>query len=185
MTPKDLFLQVTEILHSGYSSSNQRVLTEDEPLATCKEVKLNYNGQIAIYKFDQHVSGTRQLFPFFKNQSGKAQAMCDYVVFMPKENKLHVILCNLKSKNLSNSHDQVQAGYLFSIFLVETAARCVGSAHCPDFVEFRAIHFTNAKLKRPTIRAKPQPLDRYENSLRYTYRPCSEVCSLDIICRME
>lgn len=96
----------------------------------------NNNGSGCLYKFDES-----NIHPYFK--AGSSKVLADYLYFYDYNGKLYCIIFNLKSKNLSNSNQQVHAMYLFSKFIISSAVRCINIERddIPSFVEFRAYTF--------------------------------------------
>ncbi len=163
-----LINEVEKTLHEAFqckpNSSNIHYL--DEPQAPNYPVtKIKKQGKLLIYKLDE-----KNPFPFFKD--GQPKLMCDYLIFYEKKEKTFVILCNLKSRNKSNTHEQIHAGHIFSKFVIETAKRCNPMNQHPTFV---ALHI----MKKIFNETKEE---EYDNGVRYKYHKCGEDCDLYEIC---
>lgn len=180
MTPLSLYQQIEDLIDKHYNHTPPRLLLEGEGAAKCDSVKIAYRGLISVYKFDIKPNNASNLLPFFKETVSGAHTMCDYVIFCPTETKLHIFLCNLKSENLGNSHNQIHAAHNFVQFIIYTAMRCKGRNHFPSFISFKAIHFMfDVKFFRSTINIKSKPLSEYENGLPYIFRYCKQECDLN------
>ena len=185
MTSLVLYQRIYDILHLDLTAEKHS-LTEDGELATCRSVSiLSSNSQYLVYKFD-NLPARMKLFPFFKNSSVGHMQMCDYVIFYYQNNKLSIFICNLKSKKLSNSHDQVLNGYLFSKFITEIASYTLKIADVDSLVEFKGVHFTSQKGVKKTSTKPGKSLfkDEYSNGLRYTILSCSSPCNIDALSKM-
>jgi hypothetical protein len=121
--------EIATILFNAYNVNKTEsvfVLDETGRQASCREARFKAKNDYLIYKFDQSIrrdgNVITHLFPFYDN--GKANAMCDYVIFYKKsDSRLFAVICNLKSKNKSNNPDQLKAGEIFSQFIFDTAKR--------------------------------------------------------------
>jgi len=185
MTSLHLYQRIYDILHLDLATE-KHYLTEDNELATCRSISiLSSNSQYLVYKFD-NLPARMKLFPFFKNSNVGHMQMCDYVIFYYQNNKLSVFICNLKSKNFSNSNDQILNGYLFSKFITEMASYTLKISHIDTLVEFKGIHFTSQKgVKKTSTRpGKSIFKNEYSNGLKYTVLSCSSACNIDALSKM-
>jgi len=163
-----LINEIEKTLHENFQCkpNKSNIYELDEKSETnYPSTRLKKQGKMLVYKLDE-----KNPFPFFKD--GCAKSICDYVIFYEKKEQFFVILGNLKSKNKSNTHGQIDAGHTFSKFIVETAKRCFSSNQDTIFV---ALHIMKKVFNETKI-------EEYKNGLRYKYHRCSSDCDLDEIC---
>ena len=180
MTPKDIYSKINEILKQDeFRHNDTQKLIESNFNAKCKEVEIKFKGNLSIYKFD-----TIKIFPFFSQ--GEQNMLCDYFIFHPTEDKLHIFLCNLKSEKLSkNTHQQIYAGHIFGKFMIENACRVLEGQSFPEsIVQFRAIHFN---LKTPKLSVNPRNIkfSKYPNGLEYMFLSCRDVANFEILTKIK
>jgi hypothetical protein len=120
---------IEQVIFEGYrekTSTAGCLLKESNPEAKCKKAKLAYTGEILAYKFDKKVTRNKKsikdLFPML-NDLPNLKKMCDFIVFYERNNKLFVILCNLKSNNADSSSQQMKVGELLAEFIVGMTKR--------------------------------------------------------------
>ena len=179
MTPKDIYSKINEILKQNeFRQSDTKKLIETEINAKCKEVRIKFIGSLSIYKFDNS-----NVFPFFSN--GEQNSLCDYFIFYPRDTKLYVYLCNLKSDNNSNTHIQVHSGHIFGKFIVENACKILYGLNFSDsIVHFRAIHF-NTKISKKSVNPRNIKFSRYSNGLEYMFLSCKDVANFEILTKIK
>jgi hypothetical protein len=96
-------------------------------------------GNMLVYNFDV-LDSNQSVFPVFNASAASVTAICDYIVFYPKQDKLFVFLCNLKSKQTS-AKSQAEAGWLFADYIVQTVRRLLN--FMPIRVEYRSLVFSS------------------------------------------
>ncbi len=77
-----------------FAKSGKIFLTETNT-KNYPKTQIKTQGKILLYSFDTN----EKIFPFFDCSEKKLCSINDYVLFAVKENKLFVILCELKSKS--------------------------------------------------------------------------------------
>jgi hypothetical protein len=175
-----LLSKIDEIINSSYKESG--LLLSEDNVTECQPIRIDKTGVIRIYKFDKAIAGIKQLFPFYND--GRARSMCDFIIFYPKEDVLFVFICNLKSKQLTNSRDQVFAGHIFSKFIVQTAARCCNEQDylSENKIAFRALIFSQKIFSKSVTNSKKLKYQTDNSRLPYQYLKCGEPCDLDALC---
>ncbi len=126
---QNLLPRIESVIFSGYKenvSGNIFELKEDNKKAKCSKAKIQKSNDVLVYKFDKFPKRNGQeikdKFPFLNDIPG-VKSMADFILFYVKNNRLFVIICNLKSGNKGNSADQIEAGKTFANFLISTIQR--------------------------------------------------------------
>jgi hypothetical protein len=95
-------------------------------------------GNMLVYNFDV-LDSNQSVFPIFNASAASVTAICDYIVFYPKNEKLFVFLCNLKSKQTA-AKSQAEAGWLLADYIVQTVRRLLN--FMPVRAEYRSLVFS-------------------------------------------
>lgn len=86
-----------------------------------------------------------RLFPLFRLDVAGLTAVCDYIVFCQEnvegDDRLFVLLCELKSNNLGGSRRQVENGRLLAEYVLKMAALHTRLSKVPR-VEHRGLIFS-------------------------------------------
>jgi len=176
----NLIQKIEEIVHRGYQHADTNNLSE-EGAVECSNVPLKKRGKILIYKFDKEVDSVSELLPFFTDVA-HVKSMCDYILFYENNQKAYVILCNLKSNNLSNSHTQVHASHVFAQYLVGTANRLL-NIHEDTNATYLAIHFrTRGPVDKFSPKKPTSSFREYNNGLKYLFLRCGQPFQVDTWC---
>lgn len=144
--------KIKGILYNGYfinETASIFILKETGKEASCKEAHVVAKNKYLVYKFDQLIVrediSIKLLFPFFN--IGNSQAMCDYVLFYENSaGDIFAVICNMKSKNIGNNLDQINAGINFSQFIFETAKRLYPNIFAGVKLNFVKILFSAREL---------------------------------------
>lgn len=175
--------RIEEIIFSGYKekvSGNIFELKENNKKAKCKKAIFRKNEQALIYKFDEAIVGIDNIFPFLNNVEC-AKAMCDYIIFYHKRDKLFVFLCNLKSGNKHNCADQWEAGKIFCDFILKTLSRV---SPLDIEIKYRRILFSSILLYKtvgkPPKTSEAESEKKVKNYISNDSR--TDTCDLDAIC---
>ena len=200
MPPTNTILEaIKATVLSGYEykcdkTQNIITLTEDHQYATCREVKLQITDEILVYKFDKKVRDQESKeisHPLlFLEPTPPIRSTCDYLLFYLKKTrkneKLYVIICNLKSETKGNMEEQMAAGAVLAEFITKTAFRCHNNWNSStnnklqeDFsikeLAFYAEIPKSVSIQKGT--SKPQ-----KNSPKRVNKRCGETHSLDLFC---
>lgn len=176
-----LFNTLNTLIFQGYKeniTTNSFTLKESSKSAKCKEAKFIKTKRILVYKFDKKPKKhPEDKFPFL-NDLPKVKSMCDFILFYEvEENRIFVILCNLKSDQAGNSNDQISAGRIFATFLTETAKRYNQITDIK--VELKEILFASKVLYKGTTSRPPKKKTKQFVSNQAF---CQE-CNIDILCQ--
>jgi hypothetical protein len=144
--------EIDSVIYRGYKvnkAGSSFILEETGREASCKEARFIAKNEYLVYKFDNCIArdgcDISHLFPFFND--GKAQAMCDYIIFYEKsDHRLFAVICNLKSKKKSNNQDQLKAGQIFSKFIFETSRRLYPETFSGITLEITSVLFSTIRL---------------------------------------
>jgi hypothetical protein len=178
--------RIDEIIYKGYKEKTLKdtfELEESNPSAKCKRIKIQRTKEVLAYKFDKtplrEGEKIKDKFPFLNDVSG-VKSMADFILFYVNNDKLFIIICNLKSGNTGNSADQIESSEIFANFLFETAKR----KYKEDFIgikpQFKRVLFSSIPLFKggTSLRKKSQNKTRnyVSNELQ------NDTCDLDVIC---
>ncbi|MEO0041749.1 MAG: hypothetical protein RL329_1197 [Bacteroidota bacterium] len=138
-------------------------------------------GNMLVYNFDV-LDSNQSVFPIFNASAASVTAICDYIVFYPKNGKLFVFLCNLKSKQTS-AKSQAEAGWLFTDYMLQTVRRLLN--FMPISVEYRSLVFSS-DAKVPKLMSNARKEKKYivlgnSNLLNKLLKAGSD-CYLDQLC---
>ena len=132
MSEYDLY---TRILAPKLKPKNQKVLTEQTG-RKMQKADISSDGKICytVYRYDQGEQ-REQFFPFFNNthdgDMGKAETpspegllrFCDYILLAERNNRLYVLLIELKSGANGDAIKQLDATATFMDYVKNTAIR--------------------------------------------------------------
>ncbi len=176
-----------EVIFEGYKetiSGNSFELKEDAKQAKCKKAKFQRTQDLLVYKFDKEPKRNGQKIedklPFL-NDIEAVKSMPDFLLFYFKNNKLFIIICNLKSGKKANNADQMASGKIFANFIFETIKRC----YSPDFEDIEPIVipvlFSSTLLyKSSSHSSKSSSMPRIRNFVSNDMQ--TDICDLDTIC---
>ena len=157
---------INAILSANFYNTDKKMA---EP-AVAMNVPIN-SGTLSFlsYSFDKRLSTKeypKGLFPFFNKNKG-VHSMCDYMLFSYFNNKLYILLIELKHGK-EGVMPQLNAGKCLAKFIVDTYNRIEGKTLR---VEYRMISIRNNHIikKRPT---KIRSVDYDENNF-CTFEGCN------------
>ncbi len=160
------------ILAPRLQHKNQTTLTEENEGKIIQNSKIVANGidDYTVYRYSmkEDVEG---FLPFFNNthdgDRGKAEfpapnellKFCDYIILVSKQEKLYVILIEMKSGGTGDAAKQLHASEIFMNYIRESAERIKSANDCRDFssenIHIKRIILKPAKASRPvTNKAK-------------------------------
>ncbi len=183
-----------ETSHRWDKTQNMITLTEDGRNATCGEVKLQITDEILVYKFDKKVRDPESKeisHPLlFLEPTPPIRSTCDYLLFYLKKTrkneKLYVIVCNLKSETKGNMEEQMAAGAILAEFITKTAFRCHNnwnSSTTNKLKEDFAIKELAFYAEIPKSVVNPKGISKpQKNSPKRVNKRCDETHSLDLFC---
>jgi len=91
-----------------------------EDVAECKKVILkSKRNQIFAFSLDKKSSKNCKIFPFFNQTTPLINKVNDGIVLCKNDNKIFVLLIELKTNNLGEYKKQLQAGKNFILYLIE------------------------------------------------------------------
>ncbi len=152
----------TRILSPCLKPENQRVLVEDLGYSLhmaniIEDKKTIYS----LYRYDQ-VEQKNLFLPFFNNshdgEMDKSECptledllkFCDYILLAEKNDRLFVLLLELKSGNNGDAHKQLEASATFMEYVKNTAIRI---AEVNGYLNFKK---ENIKLKKIVLKPAPK-----------------------------
>jgi len=154
-------------------------LEELDPGSTCKPITINKRGQAVVLKPDIRPEGVcgrpgcqftftapDRLFPLFRLDVAGLAAVCDYIVFCQEnvegDDRVFVLLCELKSNNVGGSRRQVENGRLLAEYVLKMAALHTRLSKVPR-VEHRGLIFSpkfnvpKGSLQKTRCKYEPLP----------------------------
>lgn len=198
-----LLQAVGEILRPTLVQRGNVQLEETDVGSTCKAITLHKSGQALVLRPDlsaggvcprsdcaKSLSANDRLFPLFRQDVPGLAAMCDYIVFCQddaeNDDRLFVLLCELKSRDVKGSRNQIEKGMLLADYIVSTAMNQHPIQQKPR-IERRGLVFS-PKFERPKgslqkSRCQYQPLRGGYKDLPFAYYksgteyPLSHFCS--------
>jgi hypothetical protein len=186
MKELNLLQKLEEIIKQAFKVAQVGgTLQLEEPEAKGYPVTiLKKKGTILAYNFDVKDSNAT-IFPIFDARVPNLTTIADYIVFYPKNEKLFVFICNLKSKQRGNASKQAEASWLLSEYIVKTAERLLNFPNDMP-VEYRSLVFTtdpNTPTTRFETNVKQEAYATLERSgLKSKTLKAGEDCFLDALC---
>jgi hypothetical protein len=131
-----LLQAIGDILRPELVDRGTLLLQETATSSTSKPITLHKSGQAFVLRPDRSagaicprsdcarsLSAPDRLFPLFRVDVAKIAVMCDYIVFCEdsSRNRLFVLHCELKSKNIDGSRKQIENGKLLADYVVSMA----------------------------------------------------------------
>jgi len=155
------------ILAPRLQHKNQTTLTEENEGKIIQKSEIVANGidDYTVYRYSmkEDVEG---FLPFFNNthdgDRGRAEypapkellKFCDYIILVCKQEKLYIILIEMKSGGTEDAAKQLHATEIFMNYIRESAERIKFANDCRDFssenIHIKKIILKPAKASRPT-----------------------------------
>ena len=178
--------RIDEIIYKGYKEKTLKdtfELEENSSSAKCKRIKIQRSKDVLAYKFDKNPlrdgEKIKDKFPFLNDISG-IKSMADFILFYVINDKLFIIICNLKSGNKGNSAEQIEASEIFASFLFETAKRKFKEDFIGVKPEFKRILFSSIPLSKGGTSPKRKSQNKTRNYV--SNDSYTDTCDLDAIC---
>lgn len=155
MTKKTLICNLQNLLAESFFCKNDKF--EEKNAQVKMEIPIRAdNIRHLLYSFDKKWGkGEIGLFPFFAKNSGN-HIMCDYILFCERNNKMYVLLVELKRGRKSVT-PQLNAGECFAKFIIDALNRVEDKNYMPVF---RKIAIRNSHIKpKPTTKIKSVSYD--------------------------
>lgn len=105
------------------------------------------------------------LFPFFNRGLKNVCSMCDYIIFTEKEEKLFILLIELK-RGRDNVTKQLNAGECFAEFVIKTVNRVYNQNITP---EIRKISIRDGHIKTKAKPKQRQKTIQYDHNNFHTF----------------
>jgi len=97
--------------------SGEVEFTEDD--AECSKIILKSKRKnIFAFTLDKNLAKRCDMFPFFNQQTPMINKVNDGIVFYINDNKIFILLIELKSNNLGKYKEQLKAGKIFVSYLL-------------------------------------------------------------------
>lgn len=147
----------TRILDPKYRATDQTVLIEEEA-GQVTELTTQSIDNYTLYRFEIE-DDKNDLFPFFnKNRSAERKIpgleglrkFCDYILLAAKDDKLYVLLIEMKSGKPTGAQEQLKASDAFMEFIRLTAERIKDRNGLKEF------NSQNIKVKKIIVRPRPK-----------------------------
>lgn len=150
-----LLQAISEILRPSLRLDGPIELQELDPGSRCEAIRLRRTGSSVVLKLDQPyracerpgcqlgLSANDRMFPLFDHRASELCSVCDYVIFCQEkaEEALYVLLCDLKSGNVSGSRGQLENGRLLADYILAMAMHH-RSLPSPGKIECRGVVFS-------------------------------------------
>ncbi|MFJ1425878.1 hypothetical protein ACILE3_07890 [Capnocytophaga canimorsus] len=105
------------------------------------------------------------LFPFLNRELENVCSMCDYIIFTEKEEKLFILLIELK-RGRGNTTRQLSAGECFAEFVTKTVNRVYNQNITP---EIRKISIRDGHIKTKAKPKQRQKTIKYDHNNFHTF----------------
>lgn len=188
----------TRILSSGIKHKDQKILTEGKAKHRAKICDKNCDSYI-VYRYDQEEMD-ELFFPFFNKSHNDGDTIvdnpvptdllrfCDYIIIAERNNRLYVILIEMKSGRNAEARKQIDASNAFMQYIKESAKRIAKSNAYYDFdannIVERSIILKPEKVIRPlTSIGKSKNYNQYPDfkqpyaTLYSNDIPLKEICN--------
>lgn len=158
---------IKKIIANGFFDAQQDKLIEDnigDKGSPFKMEKAIYSQKAyLLYRFDPDQT---DIFPFFNREKGLKQ-ICDYILFTEQNDRLYVLLIELKCGNVS-ALPQLTASQYFVEYLIKSGKRI--GLDLTDDIQYRKIKIkeTISGKKQRTQMQDPQPDENGIISYPYT-----------------
>ncbi len=129
------------------------------------KVRIKKRGQLLHFAVDKsQEQDSKDLFPYFSSTVKGLRKINDHILFYQVEDKLLVFIIELKSTATGGILSQVESGYVFAKFLVETFKRI--NKLWDLKVEFVGVLFSR-KYQKPTSSSKIKYYIKPGSHLKY------------------
>ncbi len=138
-----------EVIDSRFKISNSGgkiELIEKKENAQCRKVSIQTSKRVVAFSLDIELRNC-QIFPFFNSHVATINKKADAIIFIELEEKLIVLLIDLKSDNPRSAYKQLLVSKNFAEYLIRQA-RLLNSSFKKD-IFFKKIAFTT-KLNKGT-----------------------------------
>jgi len=127
--------------------SNEIEFLEDS--AECKKIILTSKRKnIFAFSLDKSLNNRCKMFPFFNQTTQNINKVNDGIIFYIDNNQLHILLIELKTKNLGEYKKQLQAGKSFSLYLLEILNNSFSKSYEIDAKNIKCLVFSLRKTAR-------------------------------------
>jgi len=127
--------------------SGELEFTEDD--AECNKVILKSKRKnIFAFSLDKNLTKRCDMFPFFNQNTSLINKVNDGIIFYINDNKIFILLIELKSNNLGKYKKQLQAGKIFVSYLLGVLNNSFQSTYTLQEKNIKCLVFTSRKTVR-------------------------------------
>ncbi len=155
----------THILSPKLCSCHQMQLIESKPKKPHKaSIVRDKVARWTLYRYDQE-NDPNSFFPFFNNTSGERTSpkdllkFCDYIVFVEKNDRLFILLVEMKSGETGDARKQLEASETFIHFILKTAER-IASVN-----GYREVNIGDVCIRKIILKPQPKPVTNKSKSV--------------------
>lgn len=164
------------ILAPHLSPEDQTCLAENKNTHKAKIIA----GKIAytLYRYDQDEQ--KELFlPFFNHSHGLKDLLkfCDYILLAERNNKLYVLLIEMKNGSNTDAQKQLEASETFMNFIQDTASRICSTNGYDDFNQKNIT--TRRIILKPQKSKSLTNLTKSKGGIDWTAQPL--ICTSDVL----
>jgi len=172
-------------IHSQFrvlpTAGSTLVLTETERDAKCREVHINTKGisfsaQPILINLDKRNEAGECIdtHPIFTNLAG-LKSKCDYALICPIEDRIYILMIDLKSDNYKGWLDQTLASEQFTKYIIANIDRANNLKIKFDMIYRHVVFTTNKGISGKRITGNTIVVYEHERTKQvyYTQMPCA------------
>jgi hypothetical protein len=137
---------------------DDNTLVDEDPGSRSGQTKLTaiHNGVVVRLAPPPGVALNHWLFPLLAPAQPGLSKICDHMIFLPRDrdDRLVVLLCELKSTNCGGALKQLRGGLLLAEYLINTILLNHPPTNRPGLIEYRGLIFS-AAASTPRGSSKP------------------------------
>ena len=153
--------------------SGELEFTEEN--AECSKIILKSKRKnIFAFSLDKNLTKRCDMFPFFNQTTPLINKVNDGIVFYINDNKIFILLIELKSNNLGKYKKQLQAGKIFVSYLLEVLNNSFSSTYTLQEENIKCLVFSLRKTVRKQGTKRTNISYEYIDGLNITELQCND-----------
>ncbi len=181
---KPLFELLPNLIAKNFliDENNHCIRIEEHQQADCKFVEIRLKQSIPCFCFSIDKKRKKgegdPIFPFFNPEEKGICSKNDAILICQKEQKLYVLLIELKSKNPGDYLKQLQAAQTFVQFIFARIELYYKCKHSLKNLEFRGILFSCRRIHNEGLTKRKKMNFNDRNGLQVTEQDCNQTYHL-------
>lgn len=153
--------------------------TENNPESKCKKVILkstrkNSKEIFFAFSLDKSIDDNKHMFPFFNQRTKRIKRVNDGILFYIKDDKIFILLIELKSKCISGYTKQLQAGKNFVLYLLEVLNSSFDKKYKIEKENIKCVLFSLRDIPKKDTTKKNNVQYQTKNGLQISCLRCNE-----------